>query len=1284
MIKLRLTGVRTRGNPTLVGLALILGAATFVIYLASAPATLRAASTGSAEAVALPHARLPTANAIVDARPSSCPALNGDPNTGSGTASQTGEFPWPPAPDGVSEKKWVEDPHTPSREYPERPANWDNGGGNVKLTSARSSVTALADNPQELCGVEGNSVDAAWEDTTGRPTTVIAVTDSGIEWCDPALVDKIYLNRDALPPPENADGKTKSELEAAGEHFADSDAYDLNGSGVFNIEQYANDPRIQKPYFCATQDGDGFGYTGISPADLIATFGTPGAKYYEARTGPQGFRDAIAGWNFVDDNNNPFDAVHYDHGTGTSEDATGAADTVAQEVGTCPNCMVLPIKVGDSFITTGNAFAEGALFAVDSGASVIQEALGTYDVTETDTQAITYAEDHGVPVVASAADEESEHHNLPAVLQNTIVVNSVTQDSSFNPPSYLYLNGCTNYGANISVSVESDSCSSEATGKTGGIVGLAETAADVAMEKHVIAPYPGLHTVSGAPVALSVNEITQLVTMSADDINFATAAPPYPANNTKVQTNIPFGTTVRNPTGPGFDPTSGYGRIDAARLVQWISSGKIPPQAEIDNVPWYQVMSPSQQVVVSGVIGTTRSRSWRYEVQIGWGESPNQSAWRVVSSGSGHGVQRGLLARIPLSLVAGLFPKWVKLDGSPAEANGQPVPDRYMFTIRVVVQDAAGMVGMARRTEFLHEDPTLLNGAPMEFSSSIAAPPVLAPIGPGGTNALLVATADGTVNAYGSNGQELPGWPVETAPDTGYHPGEEAYKSGDVTAIPRGELVGGLAVGDLANADGRHLDIVATDLTGRVWAWNESGQLLAGWPVRTEAVFSAPDVINADNEVLRGILGAPALGDLQGNGKLDVVAAAMDRHVYAWQPDGQPVPGWPVEVVDPKEVQSVDPSNGQVTFLSGAGGDTGSKLDDTPAIAQLVPGGPPEVIVTSNEQYTGTPNANLGILGELFGLLGALSNVANSRVYAIYPNGSLHPAASGAPDPPGYPNPGAFLPGWPVAIADLDPNLLPDIGDGASNGPAVATIPGRPAEIAVETDVGPVYVLKADGSSVLGTTKGVPNVLAASPQGSRSNSTGLLGTSIPALGAPIIAPFGRATGNGTLSVVSAAESVGELIDVSEPAEQEPNDSQVDAWEANKGTFLPGFPQVMDSLQFFDQPIIADLTGAGGSDYAVEASSDSDLRAFDTLGEEAPGFPKLTGGWVTGGAVFGTFGSMTDQVLVAGTREGELFIWSTGAIACGPRGSWPEIHQNLWNTDDYSGRTAYEPDTPCKR
>ena len=171
------------------------------------------------------------------------------------------------------------------------------------------------------------------------------------------------------------------------------------------------------------------------------------------------------------------------------------------------------------------------------------------------------------------------------------------------------------------------------------------------------------------------------------------------------------------------------------------------------------------------------------------------------------------------------------------------------------------MVGMARRTEFLHGDASLVNGTPTKFSSSIVVAPVLAPIGPGGTDALLVATADGTVHAYGSNGKDLPGWPVHTSPDTGYHPAEEAYTSKAVSAIPRGEIIGGLAVGDLADAKGHELDVVVTDYTGRVWAWNAEGKLLVGWPVRTDAAFSGPGVTNTDNEVLRGILGAPVLAE---------------------------------------------------------------------------------------------------------------------------------------------------------------------------------------------------------------------------------------------------------------------------------------------------------------------------------------------------------------------------------------------------------------------------------------
>src|SRR5579884_3676853 len=171
-------------------------------------------------------------------RPSSCSVPRTDPNTGSGTSTPTGTFPWPPVPAGTNPEVAAATDHTPRQFPPLRPANWSTQGNNWKQTSARTSDLRVAMNPQELCGVMGNSVDTAWQTTTGRPTTVIAVVDSGIEWCSAGIVDKIYLNRDALPLPENAQGRTKPELEHSGVTFSDADPYDLNDSGVFNVAQY--------------------------------------------------------------------------------------------------------------------------------------------------------------------------------------------------------------------------------------------------------------------------------------------------------------------------------------------------------------------------------------------------------------------------------------------------------------------------------------------------------------------------------------------------------------------------------------------------------------------------------------------------------------------------------------------------------------------------------------------------------------------------------------------------------------------------------------------------------------------------------------------------------------------------------------------------------------------------------------------------------------------------------------------------------------------------------------
>jgi hypothetical protein len=147
-----------------------------------------------------------------------------------------------------------------------------------------------------------------------------------------------------------------------------------------------------------------------------------------------------------------------------------------------------------------------------------------------------------------------------------------------------------------------------------------------------------------------------------------------------------------------------------------------------------------------------------------------------------------------------------------------------------------------------------------------------------------------------------------------------------------------------------------------------------------------------------------------------------------------------------------------------------------------------------------------------------------------------------------------------------------------------------------------------------------------------------------------------------------------------PAAQEPNDNQFDAWELNTGHFQPGYPQLMNDLQFFDQPIVANVAGAGSGPYIVEGSALEDLRAFDVFGNPAPGFPKFTAGWMVNGPSFGAFGDLSRQALVAGTREGYLFAWDTPTAFDAGSGPWPRSHHDLWNTGNLNatGVTAFQP------
>jgi hypothetical protein len=283
-----------------------------------------------------------------------------------------------------------------------------------------------------------------------------------------------------------------------------------------------------------------------------------------------GYKDDIAGWDFLDDDNDAFDDVQYGHGSGEIQDSTAEANNGADGgdgVGTCPNCMSIPLRVGDSFIADSNRFAAAVTYATDNGVSVVQEALGSMNNSGLSREAVNYAYNHGTTVIASAADEAAQHNNWPSSLPHVIMVNSVTKyDDSFveQPPSSLKFNGCTNFYAKLTVSIPSVSCSSDATGRGSGIAGLIYSAALDAVDEHKLDPSDECTRVDGTPCPITPNEVRQLMASGtiggqsqADDVNFS-------------QSPEPSCSTAPLPTCT--DPFLGRGTEDAAHLLMPVVS----------------------------------------------------------------------------------------------------------------------------------------------------------------------------------------------------------------------------------------------------------------------------------------------------------------------------------------------------------------------------------------------------------------------------------------------------------------------------------------------------------------------------------------------------------------------------------------------------------------------------------------------------------------------------------------------------------------------------------------
>ncbi len=786
-------------------------------------------------------------------------------------------------------------------------------------TPEQSAASDTLVNPksEELCGVRGASVvDAnalfppltgscipagtpvktAFEQTLGRPDVVIAVLDSGIEWNNAgamvALRDKVWLNQGELPAPRHDLGRSLGPGEncaayrsATGGDYNPHGGYDVNDDGVFNVLDYACDSRV-----AAVVNGGNarhalrHGPPGVlTPEDLILAF-SDGRDHDH-----NGFANDIAGWNFLDDNNDPFDDVQYGHGTGEAQDSNGEANT-NQELGTCPDCMVMPLRVGESFIAGANRFAEAAVYATDENAYVIQEALGTLNESYFARQAIEYAYAHGTAVIGSAADEAAEHHNQPGALPDVIVVNSVTKyvpNLTSVPPSYLQLNGCTNFGTRVTLSVPSVSCSSEATGRGAGVAGLVYSGALNAIASGVLKPAADCRRVNGSPCPITANEVRQLMASGniagstvpggpsssgstpadageggqADDVNFAAQPEPScapvalptctdPNLNTVFSPLVEGGVDAPVPDSRryharrGFDEFYGYGRLNAYKAVSAAAAGLIPPEADITSPDWFQQLDPSAGSIAVGGYVDARGTGYTCSLQVAPGAQPNNGTTTDTPPGDfaqasggwcdGHTVRfsafSGTVGTIDTVGLRARFPATLgsftgnENGGGVQTSNGRPNTQPYAFTVRLVVS-----------------------------------------VAPAGSRPAM--TGEDRRQLYLHRDADLvAGFPRELRTD------------GDSSPL----LI------DLAGDDRNQLVLATSD--GQVHAFRSSGGELPGWPVHTNRLplhLGEAAYRSVGSGHYCAVLGALAGGDLFHDGRIEIVADDNCGNVYAWDSSGR-------------------------------------------------------------------------------------------------------------------------------------------------------------------------------------------------------------------------------------------------------------------------------------------------------------------------------------------------------------------------------------------------------------
>jgi hypothetical protein len=1088
-----------------------------------------------------------------------------------------------------------------------------------------------ATDPQHAAGVD---MTGAWaQGNIGRPDVLIAYIEGGVNYRDDGIkdsLDNIYLNQRELPYPEYADGRSAGR-------------YDANHDGRFDIRDYDRDPRVNPPCppgvapFVRHAEGVTWGCVAggrhpyidavdvagrktpyLTPEDLIAVFGhcrivrgilracPPGGRFDNDHNG---YPNDISGWNFDRNTNDPqTDEPDYSHAPGLISLVGGVANNDFAGVGVCRDCRVVPIKQGAEAVGRSDKWAEAILYAADLGVTAISSVVVEYSYSSFSREAVDYANRHGVLLALDSNDFNAMDHTDGMLFDHAIPGNSLAEDQS--PPgtaSFRARSNVTSYGTHNIFSV-GETSTSGATPFMASVLAMTQSAALNARDRRII------------PGRLTPDEVKQVLMDTASpvipQVQFPGLPHQWPGN--------PGSAT--NATHTNWSTQYGYGRPDVGAATRLIMSGRVPPQAELDYPHWYQYVDPARQrtLPIRGLFARSRWRSGgsvRWTLEWALGANPSDAAFHTIASGTGRG-RSGLLGVFRPSQIPRSF--YSHPPGSTLPPNG---PEQYTVTLRLRVRDRNGLKAEDRRTIGVRHDPDLLPGYPMSTAGELSASPSYVDLEGRHQLDLVFATTDGELFALRPNGQEVPGFPVWSRSERQIDPlnpenyPARAYR--DPVLRNAHEPLSGIAVGDLFG-DGR-LEIVATSENADVYAWDAHGRLLRGFPQHSNPRYWSLPVPTPQAPTPHGRLPSrgnwspPVLADLQGNGQLDILMTAFDGFVYAFQPSGRPVPGWPVQVKMPR----ADYARFGITPSSYI---RDSKLMYPVGVADVLGKGRPQVYVSSFECNRGS----------------------QAFLYGIWPDGNRHRG-------------GAYVPNWPVALPTLSrcyDQSIDFVGEGTS-APVFGPVNGK-LRIFTSGISGPVEALNGNGT-VFKTMSPACTSSACAPLAPYRPGDALTVT-LTGQGA-----LGDLTGSGKPQYLQSTAGAVSLTDgLNSPAPATLPQTYEEAWNPATGAVAAGFPRRQDGFPFFSSPLAANL-GGGGANQVIESNDSYWIHAYAPGGgREAPGFPKYTGQWPSFSGVVGDPQMNGRQRLAYGTREGYLFVWRVRG-ATRVQGTWMHYRHDQLNT-----------------